>query len=53
MPILPTFSLDELTPEPVPMKPAKTVLIPWIPIPRFTAYGGGLDKSEKKATDTH
>lgn len=45
MPIFPTFSLDELTPEPVPRKPAKIVLIPWMPIPRFTAFGGGFFKS--------
>jgi len=45
MPMFPTFSLDELTPEPVPRKPAKIVLIPWMPIPRFTALGGGFVKS--------
>lgn len=44
-PMLPTFSEDALTPELAPSRPATMALMPWTPIPRFTALAGGSDSS--------
>lgn len=35
IPMLPTFSLDALIPEPMPKRPANMEVIPWTPIPLF------------------
>lgn len=45
MPMLPTFSLDACTPEPMPSKPAKIDMIPWTPMPRLTTLTGGSVRS--------